>query len=249
VDTLDVIVYGLGGGAYYINGHLGESATPCIYNGHPDMGPAIILAVIDSATCQPWSNDHVDHGQLNQYFPELAITTCRPRPENYFIYPFNDPASFTRLYHWIRDSVPNGEYLLFYSWTTYSYSNSPPALDSLFSELSFYQWPVPDSVPFIFFCKKGNPSLNVESQGVLPSDTISIHTTFTCLAVGISEIDKVNDGVSIYPNPVLDNFTITLNKQVHNGELKIYDVNQLSIINCQLPVCTGSLFFRGDDGW
>jgi hypothetical protein len=60
-------------------------------------------------------------------------------------------------------------------------------------------------------------------------------------ALDISEIKDYS--FSISPNPAHDNFTITLNRQIHNGELKIYDVtgreimeqkihSQLSTVNC-----------------
>jgi hypothetical protein len=174
---LEVDNYPFGGtSGYYLNNVLEEVGGGCTYNSHPNSGPAIMVAVIDSLTLQPWSNDHVDHGQLNQYFPELGITTCRPRAENYFIYPFNDPASFTRLHQWV-DSIPNGYFLLFYSWGTYTYGGAPLALDSLMEELGNTQWPPTDNVAFVYVVKKGETSvLNFFKQGSSTSDNVVLDT-------------------------------------------------------------------------
>jgi hypothetical protein len=80
------------------------------------------------------------------------------------------------------------------------------------------------------------------------NDTILYHPlpSYACEVItGIKNISENNNSINIYPNPTHDNFTITLNRQVQNGELKIYDVtgrmvmeqklhSQISSINCQL---------------
>lgn len=80
--------------------------------------------------------------------------------------------------------------------------------------------------------------------------------TLGCL-IGIEE-NEMKSGIKIFPNPAYGNFTITLNQQINNGELKIYDVtgrvvheqtiiNQKSeIINYHLSA--GIYFVKVSDG-
>jgi len=259
VDTLMVHNWGYGGSSgYYINNILGEGGGGCMAFGNWS-GPAIMVAIIDSCTGQPWNNLNVDHGNWNLYcvYPVCApdYYVCRQRAENYFVYSFNDTLSFSRLHEWIRDSVPDNDLILIYSWTTYSYSNSPQALNNLIYELGCPAWPAPDSVPFTYFVKKGQTSvMDTIVVGASPLDSAFLTVTFTTGAdcpVGISEIDKETDGV-ISPNPAHDNFTINI-----TGELKIYDVTgrlvkeqtvnrKQEIVNCILNA--GIYFVQVRDG-
>jgi hypothetical protein len=178
--SLHVDVYGSGGGVntlYSLNGSVAEYDGGCGSGG--GSGPAIMFAVIDSLTLQPISNLNQDHGQMNLFIPSESLAVCRSRPEGYFIYPFNDPASFTNLQDWVEDTIPNGHFLLFYSWTTYSYTNSPAALNNLMTGLGC-PWPPLDSAPFIYVVKKGAPGiLNYLVEGSSSSDYITLDTVLT----------------------------------------------------------------------
>jgi hypothetical protein len=236
VDTL--YCYTGPGGAYYtINGNVGETGTSCTYNGNPNCGPSVMVAIIDSCTCGPWSNLNANHGHLNLHFdfPFPYYTVCRGRPEYYFLYPMNNPSGFTGLHNWIRDSLADGHFVLIFSGTTWSWtSNNNPDLDSVMTELGSTQWPPQDSVPFAFFVKKGDASTVVEDYGTNPNDSAIINTIFTCdCAIGVEEIDKAGDEMIISPNPTQDYFLIN-----RRGELKIYDapgrlVKEQTIIDSQ----------------
>jgi len=155
---------------YTLNNEVGEYGGNC--NG---IGASFVVAVIDSLTLQPWNDCNVHHGQYDYYDCNTNAYTCRQRPENYFLYPYSFPVdSFVAMHNWIK-SIPNGYYLLFYSWSTFPYSTSPakPTLDSMFNELHIREWTnnQQDNASFIFFIQKGDSLSKVTKNG-LPSDTL-----------------------------------------------------------------------------
>jgi hypothetical protein len=182
LSQLEIRNYGGGGASgYYLNNILEESGGGCGLYGQ-FTGPAIMVAVIDSLTLQPKDNKNISHGNWNQYhiYPDTpSYSVCRTRPENYFVYSFYNPASFTSLYNWITspspDSVPDGSFIIIYSWTSYSWSNSPPALNNLMTALGCTSWPPPDSVPFSFAVKKGRTwVLDTLVHGSAPGDSANL---------------------------------------------------------------------------
>jgi hypothetical protein len=207
---------------YYLNNILAEAGGGCTGFGHP-TGSAVMVAVIDSCTWQPWNNENVDHGHWNQYwdFPYPPTYICRNRSENYFIYSLNNPTSFSSLYHWMHDTVPDGNYVLIYSWLTWSWqSNNNQYLDSLISYLGCPSWPPNDSVPFTFFVQKGEPwNIDTLVTGSTPTDLANLIVgVLNDCPVGIDEISGGNYAV-MYPTPAHDNFTLNI-----PGELSIYDI-------------------------
>jgi hypothetical protein len=225
LDTISSVIemYNAGSGyqsGYLINNAWAEVGGGC--SGWGNMtGPSVMVAVIDSCK-QPWNNLCVDHGNWNLYgtFPCADTFVCRMRPENYFVYSFYDTASFTHLHAWMRDSVPDGNYILIYSWTTYSWSQVPVELNNLMNNLGCASWPPADSVPFIFAVRKGVTSeLDTLVQGSTPNDTIILDIIVNNLcAVGIEEHAE-NDDAFIFPNPAHNSFAIH-----QQGDLNIYDV-------------------------
>jgi hypothetical protein len=241
--TLTAAVYGWGGSsAYYLDSVIAEVGGGCNAFGHP-TGPAIMVAILDSCL-RPWSNKNVNHGHWNYYcvWPVCSPDTfvCRMREENYFIYSFNNPASFTRLHEWIRDSVPDGQYILIYSWTTYWWSNVPAELNNLMTDLGNTSWPPSDSVPFIYAVKKGFTSeLDTMVQGSNWNDSVFLELAIqTNCPVGIPEINYSDNAFLISPNPANDFFSVN-----RTGRIKIYDslgrevleqrVNPSSQVDCK----------------
>jgi hypothetical protein len=163
---------------YYLNNVLAESGGGCTGFFHPSLA-SVMVSVIDSLTLLPMNNENKDHGQWNKFYdyPNTLYYTCRNRPENYFIYSLaNDAASFSRLFEWIRDSVADGNYVLMYSWTTWSWqTNANTSLDSLMNYLGNTTWPPPDGVPFSYVVKKGRTSvLNTAVYGSSTPDSANL---------------------------------------------------------------------------
>jgi hypothetical protein len=61
---------------------------------------------------------------------------------------------------------------------------------------------MPDTVPYIFFMKKGDISTLQEFVGVQSSDSLVLNANISCITTAVSELE--NEGFAIYPNPVSD---------------------------------------------
>lgn len=144
--TIDNFVYGQGG---------------CQYTW------AIIIAVIDKITVQPWnvSGHSFDCANSVSNYKNNACLPPGTGDANYFIFWDYDPLQMQGLIQ-LLDSVPNGDYILAYSWMEGAFKTSSgladaPAVVSAFNNLGATQMPYHantpglDSVPWIFFVQKG----------------------------------------------------------------------------------------------
>src|SRR6185369_2261902 len=111
---------------YTLNNSVGES------NGC-QVTPAVLIAVIDSISLNPWSTCDNNFNQANPFTLDASsscsdaiphvTTSCngRNRTENYFIFRYNDATQMSGLAT-LLNAVPNGDYILAYSWFTSNYS-------------------------------------------------------------------------------------------------------------------------------
>jgi hypothetical protein len=122
------------------------------------------------------------------------------------------------------------------------YLSSSTSLDSVFliegigaSRGLFGNIDPPFEGQSVLHCFQQNDSIKYRDNCPSGCDLITV----------VNNISEKNISITISPNPAHDNFTITLNREIHNGELKIYDVagrmvmeeklhSQISSINCQL---------------
>ncbi len=125
------------------------------------FAPAIHIAVIDSLTLQPWAtrvpgpnndtlNPNNNFGNANDW------TACRTRPEKYFIFFVQNSTQMAALENMLQNNIPNGNYILAWSMWNPMFSLWPSSLHTTFQLLGspdFSQYN--DSLPFIFFTKKG----------------------------------------------------------------------------------------------
>ncbi len=148
---------------YRIDGELME------YGGCTNT-PALHVAIIDPLTLDPWETnfqgqnpDH-DFGQLNQGF-----APCRSRAERYFIFRPNIPTHMDSLQSLLNNKIPEGHYLLIYTWRYAQYSqwnNNAPWLFDKFVELGATEIGLgEDQRPFIFLTKIGSPESSQEVMG------------------------------------------------------------------------------------
>ncbi|HEX2617594.1 MAG TPA: C25 family cysteine peptidase, partial [Flavobacteriales bacterium] len=135
--------------------------------------PALHVAVVDPFDFMPWlsrfNSVGLDFGNQN------TNGACRQRQERYFIFRESTDSQMIGLDGMINQ-IPDGHFVLIYTYrymNRYSIINGghPQVLTAL-SALGATQMAsptAPDSVPYIFFCKKGDPSSYVEIWG----DTIN----------------------------------------------------------------------------
>lgn len=159
--------------------------------------PAIHIGVIDPVTLKSWGtpgknpfppNDtiFVDNcfGQYNgmTYICPTA-TDWRGRSEKHFIFRTSDSLQLDALVNMLDNEIPDGHYILAYSYipnnypSPYSvYGDWPPELFTSFQNLGATSFTpgMPDD-GFIFFCRKGTPST---VQEIHTPDTVSSDVTY-----------------------------------------------------------------------
>ena len=185
--SLDVVDYGnpITGPEQFATGYSlnGEVQDYAGFGG----SPAVHFVVIDSLTLTPWNNCNAFHGQANMFVDTnmdciwdastFYSNPNRKRAENYFQYWISNGAQMQGL-HDFADSVPNGNYILFYSWFPGDVTGSAP-LQSLFTDLGIstqFQLIQPN-LPWIVFLKKGQPSTVKFVSGAHSDDLITLDTT------------------------------------------------------------------------
>jgi hypothetical protein len=228
--TLTCKTYGTPDGSQTQYNEIGYSLDnlPVVYGGCT-TAPAIIVAVIDS-TCNSMSTCENDFGQLNQFTiqsgtcgdPNLSGTgNCRNRPEKYFIFQFSNAAHMNSLQAMLSN-VPNGSYILAYTWYVFPYSTVSAFATSFQSIGAVSINTLPDDVPYIFFIRKGDVSSLVEIIGTSPTDSLMFSANIACKTTSVFELGK-ND-FSVFPNPVADYLQI---KNLNDGQYdwKIQNIN------------------------
>ncbi|MFB6257886.1 MAG: C25 family cysteine peptidase [Flavobacteriales bacterium] len=166
------------------------------------LAPALHVAVIDPSESEVWgtyapdppgSNNFVnqDHqfGNLNN------DTACRDRVEQYFIFRQGNSSQMQSLQDMLVNEVPDGHYVLVYTWQYVSYDDwnaSNPSLDSLFQSWGSDSIGVgKDSVPFIFLAEKGKPDSTEEVYGSFKDEQISLSTQIEVSANSGSILSEV----------------------------------------------------------
>lgn len=143
------------------------------------LTPAIHVAVIDPVKLTVWGNRWTDNSVVppvtynpNHFFGNAndkpSGGPCgRNRVENYFIFRTNNAAQLQGMRTMLLDSVPNGYYILAYTWLQGQFNNwADPSVLNVFDSLGATTLKtLTDTVPYIFFCKKGDKSSVKEIAG------------------------------------------------------------------------------------
>lgn len=151
------------------------------------LAPALHVAVIDPTRSEVWgtyapdppnSSNFVNQG--HQFGNLNNGTSCRARVENYFIFRQGNSSQMQDLEDMLVNEVPDGHYVLVYTWQYVSYDDwnqTNPSLDSLFQSWGSDSIGVAqDSVPFIFLAEKGTPDSTEEVYGTYKDEQISLST-------------------------------------------------------------------------
>jgi hypothetical protein len=134
---------------------------------------ALLLVVIDTATMIPWESNHGSYGQIN--YP-----TCRSnRNDNYFIFYMNEylNTNITSLINMVDNVVPDGFYILIYSFNGGNYRKWPLQASPAFESWGATQVSsiMDNAIPYIFFTRKGYPDESIEVIGESAVDVIDLH--------------------------------------------------------------------------
>ena len=176
----------------------GGSYGGCQYNW------GIYVVVIDPTTpTTPWSTAaHNGLGNINNIFNESPAGEQCIYPDSKFIFWDNNPTQMQALVTMLKDSVPNGDYILAYSF--YEGAFKAPALQNAsavvaeFASLGATQMPYHastpglDSVPWIFFVQKGVPGTAKQIFG-----TTSVTSNTTPIGPGLQlSVDLKGNGTN-----------------------------------------------------
>lgn len=143
--------------------------------------PALHVAVIDPVTLAPWESNFNNQNPENDFGNLMTCANGRGRPEKYFIFRQNNPGEMAGAFNLLNSGVPDGHYLLVYTWRHADFdgwSSTAPGMADLFMQLGSEQMTTAqDSVPFIFFVRKGTPSAAIEVFGASIDDQIELEAT------------------------------------------------------------------------
>jgi len=207
------------------------NSWPTGYNGC-GANSAFHVAVIDQA-CDPMLNCNLNVGQANFLNcpsctpPFTACTgTCSSNAHFHFAFHILDSVQMDSMISFLA-SVSSGEYILIYTWFNEEYS-SVPRFVSLKNVLNSFGASginsLPDFVPYIFFCRKGDPSSVREVVGGLWSDTIQLQVALSCNTSGMMDPEK-NPGISCAPNPVTDQLLISIKEETNSiARIRLFNV-------------------------
>ncbi len=155
---------------------------PQEYNGC-NLTPAWHVAIIDPTTFVPWgtkwtNSSGVTFNPDNNFGNQNNETGCRNRVELVFSFRTDDPGNMTGLQDLIENVVPDGHHMMFFTWLRLNKAgmaaNAPglmPAMEALGAP-SFST--IPDSVPYIFYVQKGDPSTFQSMLGDTLTATINL---------------------------------------------------------------------------
>jgi len=229
------------------------------YGGH--TSPAIMVGVVDPNSLNYWKTPFIDNSTtppsilnpnncFGQYNGDPAVCgntslIGRAREHGYFMFKNDSPSQLDSLASMLSTKIPDGYYILVYSYIPNNYGgsllyNSPlyanwsNNLFSAFQNLGatgFTNSNQPDD-GFIFFCKKGNPNtaIEVRSDTIAPGFVSSQLLEFSTTVTSSLENGKMLSGV-IGPSNNWKNIyweqKALENPSADSARLKVYGFNSL----------------------
>ncbi len=128
---------------------------------------AITVAVLDSLTLEPWLSDRGDYGHRN--YPKCWSSSVSAK-----YYDFSTDSASLEDCAQLINSVPTGNYIIVYTVWDAGFQQWPEnlyqAIESLFPASSIRY--IPNNYPYIFFAKKGVPTMSQEVIGTSATDEI-----------------------------------------------------------------------------
>jgi hypothetical protein len=147
---------GNAGGAtrWYLDMELQDYGTGC------GAAPAWHVAVLDPAL-NTWYTYHNGQNPDHQFGNINNGSTCRDRPEAFFSFRPTFPAEMAGMADMLTNGIPDGHHVLVYTWRFMDRHNTALNGPEVLSALTDLGVPdimnMPDSVPYIFYVRKGQP--------------------------------------------------------------------------------------------
>jgi len=135
--------------------------------------PALMVGVVDPFDFSTWLTRY---GGVGRYYGNVNDNgSCRSRQEKYFIFRETVHTQMESLANMLTNEIPDGHYVVVYTFLrllrdSVANSSAMEALHALGAN-HLFNGDVPDNVPYIFFCKKGDPNSVQEIWG----DTVTAH--------------------------------------------------------------------------
>ena len=203
------------------------------------LGPAIHIAILDSLTFQPWGTPYQGQNPGN-YFGQLNTEgNCgKPRVQNFFIFQAANATQLAGLKDMLVNKVPNGNYILAWTWVRNDFSkwdNIDPALRQVFINLGAdtIDQIANDSLPYIFFVKKGEIGTAKELVGkkynefiFFSTDLINNSTYGNILSTRIgpaSDWNSLQWNYSSLESPSSDSLSLLMQGLAKDGKIVMAD--------------------------
>lgn len=134
------------------------------------------VAVVDPFDFSTWNSRY---NGVGYYFGQKnADGACHPYLEKSFMFYSNNAAMMDSMANMLTNGVPDGNYILVYTYLILNRpvldaSNALGALGAL-GATNLLNGTVPDTVPYIFFCRKGDPGSVQEVWGQTKTSLLNI---------------------------------------------------------------------------
>ncbi|PLX21521.1 MAG: hypothetical protein C0599_07790 [Salinivirgaceae bacterium] len=135
------------------------------------ISPAFVVVVFDSLYFQTWAANHGDYGQIN--YPQCPSFSY---PHHLFVFSTQSIASLDAMITFIEQTIPDGYYVLTYSYKDGLFESWENRHFETFENLgaSLIRG-VPNYYPYILFSQKGFPEKAVEVVGNNTIDLITLN--------------------------------------------------------------------------
>lgn len=155
------------------------SIDGAIGNGQGDSGgmgtdAAMMVVVIDSVTLTAWASNRANYGHRN--YPQSPFS---PR-ENYFYMFDATETGFERMNAMLDTAIPEGHYMLTYSWNNGRFEQWPESLRQTFDNMGATKHrDAPNGHAYIFFTQYGTPNTTEEWEllGETSNAAIDLYVT------------------------------------------------------------------------
>jgi hypothetical protein len=144
--------------------------------------PAWNVAIIDPYTFEAWGTRWTDANAVPPmvYNPDNDFGNhppCRPRVMKFFHFRQNSPEQMVAMQNMLTNVVPVGYHVLMYSWFYMDQNgmSSTPGVEATLNGLGVPPFStLQDSVPYIFYARKGFPETFVDTIGTSINSTIRL---------------------------------------------------------------------------